>query len=127
MDEEIVLEMGLDEIIFQLSKGLTVEKLKQGIRWFGFEQVKEWKNRMGYKLHIYSNDHLIDNKAHFHLIKEADSIDCKFDFKGNLLSCSKNEVGRRELDAVKYFCEQPNQYILLVNFWNKKNPSFIVS
>jgi hypothetical protein len=54
MDEsEQFLEMRLDEILFQLSKGLTIEQLKKGKRWFGFEQVKEWKNRMGYKLHIY--------------------------------------------------------------------------
>ena len=52
--DELNLEIGFDEILFQLSKGLTIDQLKNGKRWFGFEQVKEWKNRMGYKLHIYS-------------------------------------------------------------------------
>jgi hypothetical protein len=128
MDESVqFLEMSLDEILFQLSKGLTIEQLKKGKRWFGFEQVKEWKNRMGYKLHIYSNDHFINNKAHFHIVKEAESVDCKFDFKGNLLGCVENEVGRKLIDAIVYFCEHPINYKRLVQTWNAKNPTLLVS
>ena len=124
--EELYLEIGFDEILFQLSKGLTIDQLKDGKRWFGFEQVKEWKNRMGYKLHIYSNDHLIENKAHFHLTKESESVDCKFDFKGNVLSCSQGAVGRKIIDALVYFCEQPKNYERLIQLWNIKNPKLIV-
>ncbi len=113
--------------MFQLSKGLTIDQLQNGQRWFGFEQIKEWKNRMGFKLHIYSNDHLIDKKAHFHLIKESESVDCKFDFHGNLLSCAKSGASRRILDAVKYFCMQTNHYNKLVQVWNSKNPLYSVS
>lgn len=127
IEDEKILEESLDDILFQLSKGLTIEKLNKGIRWSGFEQVKEWKNRMGYKLHIYSNDHFIDHKAHFHIVKESESIDCKFDFKGNLLGCAKNEVGRKLIDAIIYFCEHPNNYNRLVQIWNIKNPTLYIS
>ncbi len=126
-ENEEYLEKTLDEMFFQLSKGLTIDRLKNGIRWYGLEQVKEWKNRMGYKLHIYSNDHFINNKAHFHIVKEAESVDCKFDFQGNLLACADNEAGRKLIDAIVYFCEQPSNYKRLIQIWNTKNPTLLVS
>lgn len=125
-DAQKNLEMGFDDILFQLSKGITIDQLKSGKRWYGFEQVKEWKNKMGYKLHIYSNDHLIDNNAHFHLVNEAEAVDCKFNFHGNLLSCAKTEASRRVKDAVHFFCQQSRHYEKLVQMWNYKNPSFLV-
>jgi hypothetical protein len=122
MDDELLnLEKGLDELLFQLSKGITIDQLKKGKRWYGFEQVKEWKNRNGYKLYVYSNDHPI---AHFHLVKEAEGVDCKFDFLGNLLGCTKTEVGRRIKDAILYFCELPQNQNKLIQMWNTKNPSY---
>jgi hypothetical protein len=42
------------------------------------EKVKEWKSRFGYQFHIYSNDHCLDNKPHFHFIKVSDNIDCRY-------------------------------------------------
>lgn len=71
-DKQQSLNIGFDELLFQLSKGLTIEQYEKGMRWFGLEKVKEWKSRFGYQFHIYSNDHLIDNKPHFHLLKESD-------------------------------------------------------
>lgn len=121
------LGSSLDEIIFQLSKGASIEGLKKGIRWHGFEQVKEWQNRMGYKLHIYSNDHFIDGKPHFHLIKESEQIDCKFDFLGKLLNCAKNSTPKKITDAVAYFCELQGQYEKLIAFWNQKNPNLLIN
>ncbi len=43
MNNEIVnkLDQGFDEILFQLSKGNTIEGLKKGKLWMGFEQIKE--------------------------------------------------------------------------------------
>lgn len=125
MEEDLNrLEMDFDEILFQLSKGISIEQLKNGRRWYGFEQVKEWKNRNGYKLYIYSNDHPI---AHFHLVKASEDVDCKFDFNGNLLSCAKTVVGRRIKEAVEYFCMQPQHYEKLVKLWNSKNPLHTVN
>lgn len=128
MIEEIEkqLEISFDEIVFQLSKGVSIEGLKKGTRWHSFEQVKEWQNRMGYKLHIYSNDHFIDGKPHFHLIKQSEQIDCKFDFFGKLLECAKTSTPKKITDAVKYFCEISGQYDKLIAFWNHKNPKLIV-
>ena len=45
-DAQKSLEMGFDDILFQLSKGITIDQLKSGKRWYGFEQVKEWKNKI---------------------------------------------------------------------------------
>jgi len=84
------LNIGFDELLFQLSKGLTIEQYEKGMRWFGLEKVKEWKSRFGYQFHIYSNDHLIDNKPHFHLLKESDGIDCKYFFDGTLIECENS-------------------------------------
>ena len=78
------LNRGFDEILFQLSKGNTIECLKKGIFWSGFEKVKEWKSQFGYQFHIYSNDHFLDKKPHFHILKESESIDCRVFFDGTL-------------------------------------------
>ncbi len=83
------LNQSLDEILFQLSKGTTIEGLKNGRLWMGFEQVKEWKSRFGFKFHIHSNDHLLKNeqqehKPHFHLKKPSENIDCRMFFDGTI-------------------------------------------
>lgn len=92
----IEIEQSFDEILFQLSKGNTIEGLKKGRMWLGFEQVKEWKNRFGFQFHIYSNDHFIDNKPHFHLRKSSDNIDCRFFFNGELFDCKGKELLTRK-------------------------------
>jgi hypothetical protein len=84
---ENILNELFDNILFQLSKGITIDGLKNGRRWFGFEQVKEWKSKFGFQFHIYSNDHLIENKPHFHLVKIGENIDCRIFFDGEVYDC----------------------------------------
>jgi len=72
------LNEGLDYILNQLSHGNTIEGLKRGSFWMGFEQLKEWKLKFGYQFQVYSNDHLIDNKPHFHIVNQSEKIDCRF-------------------------------------------------
>lgn len=126
MDIEIQLEQTFDDILFQLSKGMTIDKLKQGKQWFGFEQLKDWKNRMGYKIHIYSNDHFIENKPHFHLINKSEKVDCKFDFFGNLFNCLGNEIDSRMFKIVEYYCSDSYTQKMLIEMWNHKNPNLII-
>ncbi len=127
------LNQSLDEILFQLSKGNTIEGLKNDRYWMGYEQVKEWKSRFGFQFHIYSNDHLLktamkEYKPHFHLIKHSDNIDCRMFFDGTIYDCQGgNQIDKRTKEAIEYFLSNSNNQSLLLEFWNQKNPSQKVS
>jgi hypothetical protein len=130
MDEilGIRLNQNFDEILFQLSKGNTIEGLKKGLLWDGFEQVKEWKSRFDYQFHIHSNDHLLEKKPHFHLKKPSENIDCRIFFDGTIYDCKgDNLIDKRTREAVEYFLSNPNNQSLLLEFWNHKNPTQKVS
>jgi len=121
------LDESLDDILFQLSKGNTIERLAKGVRWESFQQVKEWKNRFGYQFHIYSNDHFIDNKPHFHLRKQSENIDCRFFFNGDLIDCKgKSQIEKKVFEALSYLLSKPQQQLRLNDFWNSKNPNLKV-
>lgn len=126
------LNQSLDEILFQLSKGNTIEGLKNGRLWMGFEQVKEWKSKFGFQFHIYANDHLLKNalkeyKPHFHLIKSSENIDCRIFFDGTIYDCQGgNLIDKRTKEAIEYFLSNPNYQNLLLELWNHKNPQFPV-
>lgn len=118
------LNQSLDDILFQLSKGYTIEKLKNGQFWMGFEQMKEWKSRFGFQFHIYSNDHLINNKPHFHLKKPSENIDCRIFFDGTIYDCQGGkQIDKRIKEAIEYFLTNHNNQSLLIEFWNHKNPT----
>ena len=117
------LNAGLDDILFQFSKGNTVERLEQGIRWESFQQIKEWKSRFGYQFHIYSNDHFIDKKPHFHLLNQSNNIDCRFFFDGTLYDCkSSGKIEKKVIEALSYFLTKQIQQSVLIELWNLKNP-----
>lgn len=117
------LNQGLDYILEQLSHGNTIEGLKKNRVWMGFEKVKEWKSKFGYQFHIYSNDHFIDNKPHFHIVKKSEGIDCRLFFDGEVVDCQSNfQLSKRVKEAIKYFLSKPNNQERLIEFWNKKNP-----
>lgn len=121
---EVRLNQGLDYIVDQLSHGNTIEGLKRGRVWMGFEQVKEWKSKFGYQFQIYSNDHLIDNKPHFHIVNKSENIDCRLFFDGEVVDCQGNSQLKKKIkSALKYFLAQPSNQTLLVELWNRKNPS----
>lgn len=118
------LEIGFDELLYDLSKGHTIEKMKKGLKRFEFEQVKEWKNRFGYSFHIYPNDHFIDNKPHFHLIKNKGEINCKFFFDATLINCNGNKsIEKQTQEALSYFTSKEFNQGYLKSLWNKNNPT----
>lgn len=126
-DLDTILNAGLDDILFQLSKGNTIDGLKKGLRWDSFEQVKEWKLKFGYKFHIYSNDHPIDKKPHFHLVNQSNNIDCRFFFDGTLHDCKCSvNIEKKVTEALGYFLSQPHTQSNLIAIWNLKNPQFSV-
>lgn len=120
------IEKLFDDILFQLSKGNTIEKLKKGVRWDSFEQVKEWENRFGYQFHIYSNDHLINKEPHFHLRKVSENIDCKFSFSGKLFECNgSGKLDKKTISALNHILTLDMQK-KLYDIWNQKNPNLKV-
>jgi len=118
------LNEGLDYIIDQLTHGNTIDRLKKGRVWFGFEQLKEWKSKYGFQFQIYSNDHFIENKPHFHLVKNSDGINCRLFFNGEIYDCKGNKsLEKKVLEAITYFLSDNSIQLLLIDFWNQKNPS----
>jgi hypothetical protein len=118
------LNISFDELLFQLSKGVTIEQYDKGTRRHNFEKVKEWKSRFGYQFHIYSNDHLIENKPHFHLLKESEGIDCKYFFDGTLIECKNSNKTLKSIEKeLNYFLSKPSQQLRIIQLWNLKNPN----
>ncbi|CAI8358293.1 MAG: Uncharacterised protein [Bacteroidota bacterium] len=121
------LNQGLDFILYQLDHGNTLEGLKNGLLWFGFEQVKEWKSKFGYQFHVYSNEHFINKKPHFHIIHKGESIDCRLFLDGELIDCKgQSKLNKKVHEAIKYFVSQPKRATMLAKFWNSKNPDLLV-
>lgn len=118
----------LDDIIHQLTKGNTIERLKKNIKYLELHQFKEWKSKYGYQFHVYSNDHLIENKPHFHILKKSENIDCRFFFNGQIYDCKgKNKPEKKVLDALNYLLEDQSNLDSLTLLWNKKNPRYNIS
>jgi hypothetical protein len=103
------LEEAFDDILYQLSKGNTIERLSRGVRWENFQQVNEWKNRFGFQFHIYSNDHLIENKPHFHLRKQSAGIDCRFSSLGNYMTAKREWIKKLSQHWTIYYHSQRNK------------------
>ena len=121
------LNQSFDDIVHQLTKGNTIEGLKAGQLYMEFHQVKEWKSKYGYQFHVYSNDHLIDKKPHFHILKESESIDCRFFFDGSIYDCKgHNKLEKKVVDALEYFLENSSNVAMLISIWNDKNPKYKV-
>lgn len=121
------LEQGFDSILYQISKGNTIEGLIKGRRYIELEQVKEWKSKFGFQFHIYSNDHLVNNEPHFHLIKKSEDIDCRMYFTGKIIDCKGSiQLDKKIIKAVEYFVSLDLTKKSLIELWNQKNPSLMV-
>jgi hypothetical protein len=124
MTNEKKLNEGLDNILYQIKRGVTIDEIKKGIFWIELEQIKAWKSRFGFQFQIYSNDHLIENKPHFHIVKISEGIDCRMFFNGKIYDCKGNKnIDKKVLEAINYFLSDNSIQILLQEFWNQKNPS----
>ena len=100
-DFENSLNRSLDFILDQLDHGNSVDNMKRGMYWHGLQQVKEWKSKFGFQFHIYSNDHFIDNKPHFHLFKQSDNIDCRIFFDDKVYDdASSNYLDKRTVEVL---------------------------
>lgn len=124
-EENKRLEFMFDSLLFQTVKGkLSHNDIENGKRYDEFKQVKGWELKYGYKFNIYSNDHLIDGKKHFHFDNKAENIFCKFDFDGNILeSNGKNPIPSNILKDLQYFIKKPSTSNLLNEMWDHLNPN----
>ncbi len=124
MEVLINLEKYFDDLLFQTQRGkVSHEQLERGIRYEQFEQVKEWKSKYGYKFNIYSNDHLIDGKKHFHFDNHQEKVVCKIDFDGNLLeNKGSKDIPSNIMKELLYFLNKDFIKETLHKMWNDKNP-----
>jgi len=124
MSEKYGIDRYFDDLLFQTSKGLTHEQLEKGRRYESFVQVKEWKARFGCKFNVYSNDHLIDGKKHFHLDNNEANIHCKLDFEGNVLEQKgNNSIPSNVMKDLKYFLSNAKMVNELNTTWARLNPT----
>lgn len=122
------LDIGFDNILYQFSKGLTIEQHRRGVVYTELEKVKLWKNRNGYEFHIYGNEHLINSKPHFHFLKKSENFEAKFYFDGELIELKSGDSPPKQLRKyLNYFLEDIKVQDTLVEIWNSKNPDFLVS
>ena len=124
MTVENFLERYFDDLLFQTHRGnLTHAQLDAGRRYDQFVQVKEWKSKYGYRFSIYSNDHFINGKAHFHFDNVSENMYSKFDFEGSLLEFKGSKsMPKKVLDDLKYFLKKDGVQKALIEYWNKCNP-----
>lgn len=130
MTEELEnkLNQGLDYILDQLAHGNTIEGLKKNRVWMGFEQVKEWKSKFGFQFQVYSNDHYIDNKPHFHIVKKSERVDCRLFFDGEIYDCKGDtSLDKKTREAIIHFLSDPKRQVLLKEYWNNKNPELRIA
>lgn len=100
------------------------EIIKPNTCYIELEIVAEWENWKGFTFNIYSNDHLIDGKRHFHLDKKSDNIALKIDFDGNILSNKgKGNIKPKEYKVLKQFLGLKEIRDALDKLWEKNNPT----
>jgi hypothetical protein len=127
MTKEKALEQKFDELLFQISKGNTHDKIEKGSFFMEFEQVKEWKSKFGFSFSIYGNEHFIENSPHFHFDNNEKGIACKVGFDGIIFECKRNKsIPRNILKELKYFLKQIDTKELLNQLWNTKNPELVI-
>ncbi len=117
------LDRKFDDLLYQIYKGNTHEKLEKGVRYIELEKIKEWKSKFGFSFNIYSNEHFIDNQPHFHFDNKEKGIKCKIGFNGKIFECKGSKrISNKILKELKYFLIEPNTIQLLKKIWNLKNP-----
>ena len=116
------LDSYFDDILYQTYKGNTIENLQRNIRHEEFQKFKEWKSRFGYEFNIYSNDHFIDGKPHFHLDNKSEGVSCKMSFQGEVFECAGKDFSSKISKELNYFLSNTNVQTALKEMWNFKNP-----
>lgn len=120
------LDLMFDTLLIQtIQRGITYEEfidIDSEDEFFGeFQQLSSWQQKYGYKFNVY-NDHLIDDKKHFHFDNKEKNVHLKMDFEGNILEDKgKSRIDRRVHDILKKFLKQKSTTEELNQLWKKNN------
>jgi hypothetical protein len=124
INESNELDWWFDDLLIQVIRGnLSHEAIENGRRIEMFRQVKDWKALYGYKFNIYSNDHLIDGKKHFHFDNNAADVHSKLDFEGNVLEETSKPIPANILKELLYFMNNSGIKEKLHAMWDEQNPT----
>ena len=120
------LDLMFDTLLIQtVKRDITYEeyeKINSKEEFYGeFEQLNSWKQQFGFKFSVY-NDHLIDEKKHFHLDNNEKNVHLKLDFNGNILEDKgKNKIDKKTHKILKKFLQQPSVIQEWSSLWDKNN------
>jgi hypothetical protein len=120
------LTLMFDALLVQtIKKGITYEEyleINSNEEFYGeFQQLNSWNQQYGYTFNVY-NDHLINDKKHFHFENKEKMVHFKMDFDGNILE----KVGKNDIDSgvhkkLRKFLKQESVVIEWNKLWDKNN------
>lgn len=121
---EVGLDRSFDELLLQTQdQGLTFEQIEYKHKHEQLQKIKDWNSKYGYALNIYSNEHLIEGKKHFHFDNKEKGIHAKVDFDGNVLEVKGKNIPSNIEKDLKYFLTQSYVRRILEEVWKNKNPN----
>lgn len=121
------LDLRFDDLLLQTQKyKLSHEEIIAGRRIDEFQQLNSWRLKYGYKLNIYSNDHLINGKPHFHFDNDEKNVHCKMSFDGDILNSTANSIPPNVFKDLLFFLKIQEHSKTIRMMWNEKNPSLLV-
>jgi len=124
MNIEYTFSNDFDKFLYlKLDKGVdnfrAMDICEGKFMYFEFDKVGEWKSKYGYNIIIYSNDHLIDGKKHFHFFHRGNDVEFKVDFYGNILErVGKNDIPKNIQKEMIEFCKL--HFNTMNNIWDKR-------
>lgn len=125
-DEILKLNLMFDGLLVQtIKRGVTYEEFieidLQNEFYGEFEQLSSWNQQFGYKFSVY-NDHLIEEKKHFHFDNSEKNVHLKMDFDGNILEDKgKNRIDKNVHKVLRHFLSQQSVIKQWNNLWDKNN------
>jgi len=120
-DASINFDLFLEQMNF-IDKGkFTFDDYIKGIRCCKRQKPDSWEKieHNGYILDVHSNDHEINNKPHFHVIKNSENIDSRFNFDGDFIDDLKTPISSKMIKNIKKYCSIDENKKELDTIWSK--------
>lgn len=118
------LDRSFDELLRDIIlRKHTHEQVEYISKHTQYQKLKEWNSRFGYEFNIYSNDHLIFGKPHFHFDNPERGVNAKIDFDGKVLSIGTKPIPSNIYKELKYFLKKDYVQRILTENWINKNPA----
>jgi|GEM_PF-2039880 hypothetical protein len=121
---DLHLDRNFDDLLIETQdEGLTYEQIEYKHNHEQLQKIKDWNSRYGYTLNIYSNEHLISGKKHFHFDNKEKGIYAKIDFAGNVLEIKGKNIPSNIEKNLRYFLNQSYVRKMMEDVWSHKNPN----